>query len=45
MNQSKKFVLVPTSPRSSFTEPSIQVSDNQLLTIYFHGDLNEKCPW
>jgi hypothetical protein len=40
MNQSRKFVLVPRSPGHSFTAPSLQISENRFLSVYFHGNLS-----
>jgi hypothetical protein len=41
MGQSKKFLLVPRPPGHSFTAPTLEVSDNHFLTVYFHGDLSK----
>ncbi len=40
MNQSRKFVLVPMPPGHSFTAPSVQISENRFLSVYFHGNLS-----
>ena len=40
MNQSRKFVLVPRPPGHSFTAPSVQISENRFLSVYFHGNLS-----
>lgn len=41
MNQSTKFVLLPYPPGHSFTAPTVEVSDNRFLTVYFHGNLSQ----
>ncbi len=39
MNQAKKFGLGAYPPGHSFTAPTVALSENRFLTVYFHGNL------